>query len=76
MVREIWSFDKNKNLDQYVSKRSIEGGTVLVAFGELASCMNSSSSGMDSLGLGKWSYMEFQGTDNRCTVMLSGYITC
>jgi hypothetical protein len=76
MVRGIWASNKQENIDQFISKRTMEGGTGLVAFGELASCMNSANSGIDPLGLGRMVWMEFRGRDGHSTVMLSGYVPC
>ena len=76
MVRGIWGFNKHEETEKYINKRTQEGGTGLVAFGEMASCMNSATSGVDDEGLGRWTYMEFRGKDGHCTVVITGYVPC
>jgi exonuclease III len=76
MVRGIWGYNKHDEESKYLDKKSLEGGTGLVAFGEMASCYNASGSGTDPTGLGRWTYMEFRGKDGHCTVIVSGYVPC
>jgi hypothetical protein len=45
-----------EKIDQFIEKRVLEGGTGMVAYGELASLMNSTTSGVDATGLGRWTY--------------------
>lgn len=68
MVRGIWSCNKHDNTEQYINKRIMEGGTGLVAFGELASCMSAANSGSDELGLGRWTLWssEAETTTRQC----------
>ena len=76
MVRGIWGCNKHELTEQYTNKRTMEGGTGLVAFGELASCMFTDNSGMDKSGLARWTYMEFRGRDGHSTMLLVGYDPC
>jgi hypothetical protein len=48
----------------------------MVAFGELASCMNGETSGVDELGLGRMTWMEFKGREGQSTMVLVGYVPC
>ena len=43
--------------------RRMEGGTGLVAYGELASLLRPDLSGMDTTGLARWSFMTFSGKE-------------
>jgi hypothetical protein len=63
-------------IDQFIDKKTLEGGTGMVAFGELASLMNSKTSGVDESGLGRWTYMEFIGANGHSTMILCGYAPC
>ena len=61
MVRGIWGYNKHENMEGFLQKQTLEGGTALVAYGELAGYMDPSKAGTDSIGLGRWTYMEFKG---------------
>jgi hypothetical protein len=76
LVRGIGAFNKMEKTDQFIDKRTLEGGTGMVAYGELASLMNPKTSGVDETGLGRWTYMEFIGADGHTTVILCGYAPC
>jgi hypothetical protein len=76
MVRGIWGCNKHENTEEYNNKRTMEGGTGMVAFGELASCMYRDNSGVDDSGLARWTYMEFRGRNGHSTMMLVGYNPC
>jgi hypothetical protein len=54
----------------------MEGGTGIVAYGELASLLRSDLSGMDSTGLARWSYMTFSGKEGHMTTIVVGYNPC
>lgn len=67
------------NIKHPVAKRfgrRMEGGTGLVAYGELASLLRPDLSGMDSRGLARWSYMTFAGSEGELTSVLVGYNPC
>jgi hypothetical protein len=74
--RGIWGSNKHENTEEYNNKRTMEGGTGMVAFGKLASCMHAGNSGLDDSGLARWTYMEFRGRDRHSTMMLVGYDPC
>ncbi len=60
---------------QTMGKR-MEGGTGIVAYGDLASMIRSDLSGMDNTGLARWSYMTFSGRDGHLTTVVIGYNPC
>ena len=67
------------NLKHPVAKtlgRKMEGGTGMIAYGELASVLRMDLSGMDCTGLARWSYMTFSGRDQHITTVLVGYNPC
>ena len=76
LVRGIWASNKHENTEPFLDKRCTEGGTGLVAFGELASHLNMEASGYDATGLGRWSFMEFKGSEGHSTMVLCGYVPC
>jgi hypothetical protein len=76
LVKGILSHNKHEQVDKYLSKRTQEGGTGMVAFGETASLMNRDNSGEDETGLGRWTYFEIRGEDGHCTMVLVGYCPC
>jgi hypothetical protein len=76
MVKGIWGFNKHEKDEKFINKKTLEGGTGLVAFEELATWMNSAGSGTEPSCLGRWTFMEFRGADGRSAVVLSGYVPC
>ena len=76
LVRGLWSSNSNEDLDKFVSRRTQEGGTGMVVFGEAASMYNSSNSGFDSTGLGRYTYVEIKGEEGFSTMVLTGYVPC
>lgn len=76
MVKGIWCSNEREEIDKYVRKRSREGGTGMVAFGEMASLMDQVSSGKDETGLARWTYLEFKGKEGHSTIVLVGYCPC
>lgn len=56
--------------------KRIEGGTGMVAYGELASLLRTELSGMDETGLARWTYMSFSGKEGHLTTVLVGYNPC
>ena len=76
LVKGIWASNKHDNIESFLDKRSNEGGTGLVAFGELASHLNMEASGTDATGLGRWSFMEFRGAEGHSTMVVCGYVPC
>lgn len=56
--------------------KRMEGGTGMVAYGEMASMFRADLSGMDSTGLARWSYMTFSGREGHITTVLVGYNPC
>ena len=76
LVRGSGAYNMMEKTEQFINKRTLEGGTGTVAYGELASLMNSKTSGVDATGLGRWTFMEFVGMDGHCTMVLCGYAPC
>jgi exonuclease III len=76
LVKGILSHNKHEQIDKYLAKRTQEGGTGMVAFGEAASLMNRDNSGEDETGLGRWTFFELRGDDGHCTMILVGYCPC
>ena len=76
MVRGIWGRNRHETNNKYLDKKSIEGGTGMVAFGEMASLINLGGSAMDALGLARWTVMEFRGEEGHVTKVLCGYVPC
>jgi hypothetical protein len=66
----------NMHFGASVLCRWMEGGMVMVAYGELASLLSNNLSGMDSMGLGHWTYMTFTGSDDPLTTILVDYHPC
>lgn len=67
------------NLKHPIAKslgKRMEGGTGIVAYGELASLLNQDLSGMDTTGLARWSYMTFTGREGYVTTIIVGYNPC
>ena len=50
-----------------------EGGTEMLAFGNLMDQFDSDRLGRDELGLGCWTYMRFAGSDGAVTYVVCGY---
>ena len=76
MARGIWGSNRHNHEDKYLDKKSMEGGTGMVAFGEMASLMNAQHLGTDESGLARWTVMEFRGLDGHNTKILCGYVPC
>eukprot|EP00956_Cyclotella_meneghiniana_P010715 scaffold14988_cov36-Cyclotella_meneghiniana.AAC.2 len=76
LVRGSWSCNVNEDLDQFISRRTQEGGTGMLVFGETASLYNSSNSGFDSTGLARYTYSEIKGEEGYSTMILVGYVPC
>ena len=73
MARGKLACNGQEGQEKFLDKKSQEGGTGMVAFGELASLLGSGRIGMDKTGLGRWTYMEFKGEEGVSTVVVSGY---
>jgi len=72
-----WSIGGNiKHLGANLLGQRMEGGTGMIAYGELASLLSQDLSGMDSTGLACWSYMTFVGSEGHVTTILVGYQQC
>jgi hypothetical protein len=78
MVRGVWSSNQHEKVDKFIDKRTLEGGTGIVSYGEMAGYMDSKGSSRDSTGtgLGQWTYLEFRGCDRKTTMVLTGYVPC
>lgn len=53
-----------------------EGGTGMIVFGSLIDQYDSENSGRDASGLGRWTYMTFQGRNGITTRVVCGYNPC
>eukprot|EP00956_Cyclotella_meneghiniana_P027275 scaffold60862_cov41-Cyclotella_meneghiniana.AAC.5 len=76
MVRGIWGSNRHEIETKYLDKKSMEEGTWMVAFGEMASLMSVEGSGTDESGLARWTSMEFRGEEGCITKVLCGYVPC
>ena len=76
LVRGVLAHNKHEKIEKYLLRRTQEGGTGAVAFGELASLINRNNTGCDDMGLARWVYMEFKGTEGHSTIALVGYVPC
>ena len=56
--------------------RTQEGGTALMAYGDLVAYLDPDETGKDETGLGRWTYMRFVGADGKSTYVVSGYNPC
>jgi hypothetical protein len=78
LVKGIWSHNKHEQIDKYLSKRTQEGGTGMLSFGEAASLTitNRDNCGEDATGLARWTYFEIKGDEEHSTMVLVGYCPC
>ena len=67
-IRAIAAQNANENVGQVQ-----EGGTEMLAFGNLMDQFYSNRSGRDELGLGRWTFMRFVGSYGVVTYMVCGY---
>jgi len=63
------------NLHETVGKYQ-EGGTAVLSYGNLLHQFDPEGSGLDDLGLGRWTYMRFVGEDRIVTRVICGYSPC
>lgn len=74
--REVPVYGKaSHNVHESVGVRQ-EGGMATIAYNNLASHANRSSSGVDSSGLGRWSYISFKTAEHHVTKVLTAYAPC
>ena len=76
LVRGQWCSNENVDIDKFVERRMLEGGTGLLTFGETASLYNSEGSGKDPTGLGRYVYTQIKGDEEHSTMILTGYCPC
>ena len=67
-IRAISSHNANENVGQVQ-----EGGTAMLAFGNVMYQFDVDGSGRDKLGLGRWTLMRFTGSDGVVTYVVCGY---
>lgn len=53
-----------------------EGGTATVAYNELATYANQSSSGVNPTGLGRWSFLSFESSSGHVMKAVTAYNPC
>jgi hypothetical protein len=70
-LRAIASHNRNEDAGKFQ-----EGGTAMMVYGDLIQQFNPEASGRDDLGLGRWTYMLFRGTNNMVTRVKCGYSPC
>jgi hypothetical protein len=70
-LRAIASHNRNKDAGKFQ-----EGGTVMMVYGNLIEQFDPEESGQDDLGLGRWTYMLFCGTNITVTRVICGYSPC
>ena len=70
-LRAIASHNRNEDAEKFQ-----EGGTAMMVYGNLIQQFNPKASGRDDLGLGRWTYMLFRGTNNTVTWVICGYSPC
>ena len=67
-IRALAAHNANENM-----VRVQEGGTEMLAFGNLMDQFDGNGSGRDELGLGSSTFMRFAGSDGVVTYMVCGY---
>jgi hypothetical protein len=70
-LRAIASHNRNEEVGKFQ-----EGGTAMMVYGDLIQQFDPEVSGQDDLGLGRWMYMLFRGTNNMVTQVICGYSLC
>jgi hypothetical protein len=70
-LRAIMSHNRNEEAGKFQ-----EGGTAMMVYGDLIQQFDPKASGRDDLGLGRWTYMLFCGTNNMVTQVICGYSPC
>jgi hypothetical protein len=70
-LRAIASHNRNKDAGKFQ-----EGGTAMMVYGNLIQQFDPEESGQDDLGLGRWTYMLFCGTNTTVTWVICGYSPC
>ena len=70
-IRAVAAHNAHENVG-----RTQEGGTALIAYGDLVEYLDTDNSGKDETGLGRWTYMRFAGADGKSTYVVSGYNPC
>jgi len=73
LVRGSARYNRMEIIDDFIQKRTREGGTGMVTFGEVAGLMDPKTLGVDKTALSHYIWMEFRGADGHCTMVLSGY---
>ena len=76
LVKGLWCSNDQEKLDKFISTRTREGGTGMLAFGEMASLISTNGFGRDETGLARWTYLEVTGKEGITTVFLVGYCPC
>jgi hypothetical protein len=70
-LRAIAAHNINKDAGKFQ-----EGGTAMLAFGDLIEQFDPDSSGQDNLRLGRWTFMKFTGGEGVVTRVICGYWPC
>ncbi len=67
-LQAIASHNRNKDAGKFQ-----EGGTAMMVYGDLIQQFDLEALGQDDLGLGRWTYMLFCGTNNTVTRVICRY---
>ena len=67
-IRAIVAHNDNENVGQVQ-----EGGTAMLAFGNLMDQFDGDVLGRDKLGIGRWTFMRFAGSGGVVTYVVCGY---
>jgi hypothetical protein len=70
-LRAIASHNWNEEVGKFQ-----EGGTAMMVYGDLIQQFDPEALGRDDLGLGRWTYMLFCGTNDMVTQVICGYSPC
>ncbi len=70
-LQAIASHNRNEDTGKFK-----EGGTAMMVYGDLIQQFDPEALGRDDLGLGRWTYMLFCGTNNTVTRVICGYSPC
>ncbi len=70
-LQAIASHNRNEDTGKFQ-----EGGMAMMVYGNLIQQFAPEESGLDELGLGRWTYMLFRGANNTVTRVICGYSPC
>jgi hypothetical protein len=71
---ELWAIASHNRSED--AGKFQEGGTAMMVYGNLIQQFDPEALGQDDLGLGRWTYMLFCGTNNTVTWVICEYSPC